>query len=61
MRKNKVLEILNEFPEELDLEKLIQKLVVMEQIQEGLDDVASGNTIAMEDVEQYFAKKHLLN
>lgn len=57
MLRTKVLKTLESMPEQFELEEFIEKLVVIEQIETGLKDEATGNTIVMEDVQEYFEKK----
>jgi predicted transcriptional regulator len=52
MTKNKVLETINDLPQEFDLEVLIQKLIFIENVEEGLKQAELGQTVSHEQVEE---------
>ena len=45
MKRDKVLETINEFPKEFDLEELMEKLVFIDKVEKGLKQAEEGNTI----------------
>ena len=45
MKRDKVLETINEFPKEFDLEELIEKLVFIDKVEKGLKQAEEGKTI----------------
>ena len=57
MKHAKVIEALKTLPEDFALEELIERLVFIEKVEEGLQDETAGNLIAAEDVQEYFRKK----
>lgn len=57
MKRAKVIETLNGLPEDFQLEDLVERLVFIEKVEEGLKDEAAGNMIVAEDVQEYFRKK----
>jgi len=57
MKKQRVIETLNEFPQEVDLGKLIERLVVAEKIEKGLKQAEKGQTLSHEEVVKHFKKK----
>ncbi len=57
MKHAKVIEALKTLPEDFALEELVERLVLIEKVEEGLQDEAAGNMIAAEDVQEYFRKK----
>ncbi len=50
MRKEKVLEAINNFPPEFELEELIEKLIFMEKVEKGLAQLDQGEVKAQEEV-----------
>jgi predicted transcriptional regulator len=52
MKKSAVISTLNEFPKEFALEDLLEKLIVIEKIDEGLKDMKEGKTISHESVKK---------
>jgi hypothetical protein len=57
MKKRKVLETIDEFPTEVNLNDLFERLMVTEKIEKGLEEIKQGETIAHESVVEYFNKK----
>ena len=45
MRKKAIIQALNDFPNIIKLDDLIEKLIVLEKIEVGLKDVNEGKTI----------------
>jgi len=44
MTKNKVLEAVNELPQEFDLDELIDRLIFIEKVEKGLQQLDQGET-----------------
>jgi len=59
MKKQNVLETINEFPKEVNLNDLFEQLIVKEKIENGLQQIEKGQTISHEKVVAYFKKKWL--
>lgn len=57
MKKQTVLKAVKEFPKEVDLNELFEKLIVTEKIEKGLQQVEKGETVAHDKVVKYFKKK----
>jgi predicted transcriptional regulator len=57
MKKQTVLKTIKDFPKEVDLNDLFEKLSGTEKIEKGLDQVEKGETVAHEKVVRYFKKK----
>jgi hypothetical protein len=57
MKKHTVIETLDSFEDEFDAEKLIEKLLFIEQVEKGLKDVQDGRVLEYKDVKQKFADK----
>jgi hypothetical protein len=57
MKKNKIIETIKDFPEEVNLSDLFEQLIVAEKIDRGLEQIENGETVAHEDVVEYFRKK----
>ena len=56
MKKKSLVEVVNELPNEFDLDDLMEKLVVIEKIEMGLNDVRKGRTISHEKVKKEVRK-----
>jgi hypothetical protein len=54
MQKETVLQVLEAMPQDVDLDELLNKLYVLEQIEEGERSLASEPTYSQADVEQKF-------
>ena len=52
MKKEKVLETVQDLPNEFDLDQLIEKLVFMEKIEKGLAQLDEGKTKSHDFVKQ---------
>jgi predicted transcriptional regulator len=52
MKKSAVISTLNEFPKEFALEDFLERLIVIEKIDEGLKDIKEGKTISHESVKK---------
>ncbi len=52
MKKSAVISTLNEFPKEFVLEDFLEKLIVIEKIDEGLKDIKEGKTMSHESVKK---------
>lgn len=49
MKKEKALEAIRELPEEFELEYLLEKLIFVEKVQQGLDQLQEGRTTTNEN------------
>jgi hypothetical protein len=56
MKKDLLVNVVNELPKEFVLEDLMEKLVVLEKIEAGLDDIKNGKTISHEKVKKEIKK-----
>lgn len=52
MKKSAVISTLNEFPKEFVLEDFLERLIVIEKIDEGLKDIREGKTVSHESVKK---------
>ncbi len=57
MKKQNVIETINEFPKEVNLNELFEKLIIKEKIEKGLEQIDKGQTISHEKLIAYFNKK----
>jgi len=57
MKKQKVIQAVNEFSQEVDLNELFERLIVAEKIEKGLLQIERGETISHEKVVAHFQKK----
>jgi predicted transcriptional regulator len=56
MKREKALETVNEFPTEFDLEELIERLVFVEKVEKGLQQVEEGKTVSHQQVKEMVKK-----
>lgn len=52
MKKSAVITTLSEFPKEFVLEDFLEKLIVIEKIDEGLKDMKEGKSMSHESVKK---------
>lgn len=52
MKRETAIETLNTFPEEFDLETLIERLVFIEKVEQGFKQLESGNTVSHNEVKE---------
>lgn len=52
MKRDKVMETVRGFPQELDLEELIERLVFVEKVEKGLEQIKEGKTVPHEQVKE---------
>ena len=56
MKKSSVIQTLNELPQKFDLDDLLERLMVIEKIDEALEDAKSGKTVSHDKVKKMVAK-----
>jgi predicted transcriptional regulator len=56
MKKSTVIQTLNELPQKFDLDDLLERLMVIEKIDEALEDAKSGKTVSHAKVKKMVAK-----
>lgn len=57
MKKETVINTLETLDDEFDAEKLIEKLLFIEKVDQGLKDVSDGKLISLHDAKQKFEAK----
>ncbi len=56
MKKSTVIHTLNELPQKFDLDEFLERLIVIQKIDEGLEDEKNGKTISHSKVKKMVAK-----
>jgi predicted transcriptional regulator len=56
MKKANVLDAINDMPNDFDLEMLIEKLVFIEKVEAGLNQLENGKNTSHEDVKELVKK-----
>lgn len=56
MKRDKVIESIKELPKEFELETLIERLIFIEKVDQGLKQIDQGKTIPHEEVESIVKK-----
>ncbi|NJO03052.1 MAG: hypothetical protein HC880_16435 [Bacteroidia bacterium] len=57
MTKTQVIETLDQLPEEFNLEELLDKLILIDKIQEAEKDIAEGRVYTLNEVRTFFMDK----
>jgi hypothetical protein len=52
MNKEKLIATISDMPQDFDLEILMEKLIFIEKVEKGLEQLESGNTLTHEQVKQ---------
>ena len=56
MKKATVISALNELPKEFNLDELLERLLVIEKIDEGLKDTKEGKTVSHTNAKKIISK-----
>jgi Zn-dependent alcohol dehydrogenase len=56
MKKSTVIQTLNELPQKFNLDELLERLMVIEKIDEAIEDAKSGKTVSHDKVKKMVAK-----
>ncbi|HRX00233.1 MAG TPA: hypothetical protein P5280_12125 [Cyclobacteriaceae bacterium] len=56
MKKEKAIETIKELPAEFDLDELIEKLIFVDQVDQGLKQLDEGKTISHDNVKEITKK-----
>jgi predicted transcriptional regulator len=56
MKKDKAIQVLNEMPKEFDIELLIERLLFIEKVEEGLEQIKEGKVVSHESVKNISQK-----
>ncbi|MBL0105042.1 MAG: hypothetical protein IPP51_15525 [Bacteroidetes bacterium] len=56
MKKSTVISALDEFPKEFALDKFLERLLVIEKIEEGLKEAKAGKTVSHDHAKKIIAK-----
>ena len=57
MNKSKVIETLDKLPEEFSTEELIDKLIFIEKVEQGMKDSEEGKVISLDEAKDRISKK----
>ncbi|MEO1053491.1 MAG: hypothetical protein AAFX87_22845 [Bacteroidota bacterium] len=57
MNKAKVIETLDKLPEEFSTEELMDKLLFVEKVEKGLEDVEQGKVISLDEAKERIKNK----
>ena len=58
MKRSTIINTLNELPKEFNLDDLLERLIVIEKIDEGLKEAKDGKTISHDKVKKMVSKWH---
>ncbi|HVA99583.1 MAG TPA: hypothetical protein VNG53_11870 [Bacteroidia bacterium] len=56
MKKSTIIHTLSELPKEFDLDRFLERLIVIEKIDEGIREAKAGKTISHDKVKKMVAK-----
>ncbi len=57
MKKNQVIDTLNSLPDEFDAEQLIERIIFIEKVEQGMKDAREGKVISLDEAKQRFQAK----
>lgn len=57
MTKETTIKAINDFPEQFDLDILIEKLIFIDKVDKGLEQSTNGNVVSHEEVKKMLARK----
>jgi len=57
MKKSKVIETLGNLPEEFSTEELIDRIIFIDKVEKGLQDVENGKTYSLQEVKEKLNQK----
>ena len=58
MQKSIIIHTLNELPSKFNLDEFLERLIVIEKIDEGMEEAKAGKTISHDKVKKLVAKWH---
>ena len=58
MRKSTIIHTLNELPNKFNLDDFLERLIVIEKIEEGMEEAKTGKTLSHDKVKKMVAKWH---
>ena len=58
MEKSTILHALNKLPEKFNLDEFLERLIVIEKIEEGIQEAKTGKTVSHDKVKKMAAKWH---
>ncbi len=58
MQKSTIIHALNELPSKFNLDDFLERLIVIEKINEGMEEAKAGKTISHDKVKKMVAKWH---
>jgi predicted transcriptional regulator len=56
MKRDKAIETIKELPQEFDLDDLIERLIFVEKVEKGLEQLDEGKTVPHEKVKELTKK-----
>ena len=56
MKRDKVIESIKELPQEFELETLIERIIFIEKVEQGLKQIDEGKTVSHEQVVEMVKK-----
>lgn len=58
MKKSTIINTLNELPKEFDLDEFLERLIVIEKIDEGMEEAKARKTVSHDKVKKIVSKWH---
>lgn len=58
MKKSTIINTLNELPREFDLDVFLERLIVIEKIDAGIEEAKAGKTVSHDKVKKLVSKWH---
>ncbi len=58
MQKSTIIHTLSEFPKKINLDDFLERLIIIEKIEEGIEEAKAGKTVSHDKVKKMVAKWH---
>lgn len=56
LTKEKIQKVVEQFPDEISLDDMIDRMILLDKVEQGLKDVEKGNVYSTEEVENKLQK-----
>ncbi|MBM2814149.1 MAG: hypothetical protein HW421_911 [Ignavibacteria bacterium] len=54
--KEQVTEAINQMPEQFEIDEIVERLIFLDKVEQGLDDIRNGKVFTQDEVEQKLGK-----
>lgn len=57
MKKEKIIQLANEMGKNINLDDFLEKLILIDKVEKGLEQIETNHVVSNSEVELYFKKK----